>query len=200
MPKINAATVAEHHSNQRDALLQAAVEILTAQGAAAVTPAAVGARAGLARSSVYLYFPSSAALIATLVEEAFTRWNAVVGEALERAKTPRRRIETYVRATIGLAATGEHRAATALMNATLPDPCRARLRELHTEVDAPLAAAVREAGATQPELTSRLIGGLLQAGMAAVEDGSDPETVAERTVALTLGAIPRRRPEAPDAA
>jgi AcrR family transcriptional regulator len=190
MPKITAATVTEHHSNQRVALLKAAIEILTSQGAAAVTPSAVGARAGLARSSVYLYFPSSAALVATLVEEAFTRWNAVVQAALEVASTPRERIEAYVRATLELAAAGEHRAANALMTASLPDPCRARLGELHAQVDEPLRTAVKNAGAAEPELTTRLIGGLLQAGMAAVEDGSDFERVTRRTIALIHGALP----------
>ena len=61
MPRIDAPTVAEHHAQRRAALLAAAEELLAEQGVEAVTPAAVGARAGLARSSVYQYFSSSPA-------------------------------------------------------------------------------------------------------------------------------------------
>ncbi|GGY59935.1 hypothetical protein GCM10010363_46790 [Streptomyces omiyaensis] len=60
---------------------EAATDILVDEGAAAVTPAAVGARACLARSSVYRYFDSSPALLSTLTEEVFRR----SGEALTRA-------------------------------------------------------------------------------------------------------------------
>ena len=60
MPKISAPTVAEHRVRQRDALLHAATELLVDGGVSAVTPAAVGAAAGLARPSVYQYFSSGA--------------------------------------------------------------------------------------------------------------------------------------------
>ena len=49
MPRITAPTLAEHQARQRDALVEAAVAILATEGVAAATPAAVGARAGLAR-------------------------------------------------------------------------------------------------------------------------------------------------------
>ena len=190
MPKITAATVAEHHSKQRETVFRAAMEILVAQGAGAVTPAAVGARAGLARSSVYLYFPSTAALLAALVEDAFTQWDAAIAVALDRAATADERIEAYIRATLQLAAEGSHRAATALMQADLPAPCRARLRELHERVNAPLAAAVAETGVEDPALITRLLGGLLRAGMTAVEEGSPLEPVTAAVLGLVRGALP----------
>ncbi|GAA2447836.1 hypothetical protein [Streptomyces macrosporus] len=46
MPKIDASTVAGHRAQRREALIGAAIDILVNEGAA-VTPAAVGARAGL---------------------------------------------------------------------------------------------------------------------------------------------------------
>lgn len=190
MPKITAATVAEHHTRQREAVFQAALEILASRGAAAVTPAAVGARAGLARSSVYLYFPSTAALLAALVEDAFTQWNTAIADALAPLSAPGDRIEAYVRATLHLAAEGRHRAAAALLHADLPAPCRARLRELHDQVNAPFAEAIGEAGVRDPALVTRLLGGALQAGMGAVEDGAALESAIDATVALARAALP----------
>lgn len=184
MPKISAATVAEHRAHQRDALIRAATDILVEQGAAAVTPAAVGARAGLARSSVYQYFSSTAALIATIVEDAFPRANQAIEAALARAHTPTERLDTYVRQTLKLAAEGAHRPAAALMGADLPGPCRDRLIELHLQQAAPLGAALRDLGVANPELTARLVGGLIQAAMAAVEAGRPLSTTTRRALDL----------------
>lgn len=201
MPKISAATVAEHRAHQRQALIRAAVDVLVEQGAAAVTPAAVGARAGLARSSVYQYFPSSASLLATIVEESFPRADAAVAEALAGVDDPARRIECFVAAELRLAAEGIHRPANALMSADLPPECRQRLMELHLRHAEPLAAAIRDLGVPDPALTGRLIAGLLQAAMSAIEEGHDPEAAGDRVLGLLrhgLSAAPSLSAPAPD--
>jgi AcrR family transcriptional regulator len=184
MPKINAATVAEHRAQQRAALIQAAVDILAEQGAAAVTPAAVGARAGLARSSFYQYFSSSAALLAAIVEESFTAADAAVAEALQEVDNPSARIDAFVRAELLLAAQGLHRPADALMRADLPPVCRERVHELHLLHYGPLMAAIATISPANPQLTSRLVGGLLQAAMTAVESGAPPQEVADQALNL----------------
>jgi AcrR family transcriptional regulator len=184
VPKISAATVAQHRARQRQALIDAAIEILVESGAAAVTPAAVGARAGLARSSVYQYFPSTHALLATIVEDAFPRANQAIQTALARAATPMQRLEGYVRQTLRLAAEGAHRPASALALADLPDPCRKRLAELHAEQAQPLIAALRDLRVAHPELTARLIGGLIRSAMSAIEQGVAPHTVTKATLDL----------------
>ncbi|MGE5134715.1 MAG: TetR/AcrR family transcriptional regulator [Gemmatimonadota bacterium] len=189
MPKISAATVPEHRARQRRALIAAAVDILAESGAAAVTPAAVGARAGLARSSVYQYFPSTAALLATLVEEAFADWNATVATAMAQADSPAGRIDAYLTAALRLAAAGGHRAAAALYTADLPPECRRRVGELHREEAEPLAAAIRDLGVPDPGLTGQLLAGLLQAAMTAVEGGADPAAVTARMLALLHGGL-----------
>ncbi len=91
MPKINAPTVAEHRDQRRAALVHAGRDILASQGADAVTPAAVGAAAGIARSSVYQYFDSSVALLAAIVEESFPNATATLRDAVEVGRLPRRK-------------------------------------------------------------------------------------------------------------
>ncbi|GAA2058782.1 TetR/AcrR family transcriptional regulator [Catenulispora yoronensis] len=189
MPKIAAATLAEHQAAQRRALVAAAMETLLADGAAAITPAAVGRRAGLARSSVYQYFPSTAALVAAVIEEAFPPWDAALGAALDGVEAPAARIDAYVEATLRLTAEGHHRAAGALLNADLPPEVRRRLAELHRATTEPLSAAVRALGVPEPELTARLLGGLLSAAMAAIEGGADAEVATARVKALLAGEL-----------
>lgn len=193
MPKITAATVAEHHAQRRRALIDAAVDILVAEGASAVTPAAVGARAGLARSSVYQYFDSTAALLATVVEEAFPRANAALAEAMEGAAGPGERLDAYITTTVRLAAEGAHRPAAALMAADLHPACRERIVELHLEQVAPLTEAVRDLGVPEPDLTAGLVGGVVQAAMAAAEGGADPGAVTARALDLVHRGLDAQR-------
>ncbi|MFL6113355.1 MAG: TetR/AcrR family transcriptional regulator [Catenulispora sp.] len=184
MPKISAATVAEHRTRQRAALIQAAIDILAEQGAAAVTPAAVGARAGVARSTFYLYFSSAAAVLAAIVEESFTVADDAVTRALANLSGATARIDAFVRTELQLVAGGLHRPATALMHADLPPECRERVQELHHQHYAPLHEAITATRPENPDLTSQLIGGLLQAAMTAVSHGADPGDVSAQTLHL----------------
>ncbi|MEU3073198.1 TetR/AcrR family transcriptional regulator [Streptomyces laurentii] len=184
MPKINAPTVAEHRAQQREALIEAAIDILVNEGATAVTPAAVGARAGLARSSVYQYFDSSAALLSTITEEAFRRSNEALARALATADSPLERVEAFFGESLRLGAEGAHRPAAALMDAGLPPACLRRLRELHLEQVEPFRAAVRQLGVPEPALTADLIAGMLHTALSAVEQGAPLDTVTERALAL----------------
>jgi AcrR family transcriptional regulator len=198
VPKISAPTVAEHHAHRRAALINAAIEILVEHGVAGVTPATVGARAGLARSSVYQYFPSTAALLATIVEEAFPRANSVIQAALDTAGTPRERVDAYIRQTLVLASEGVHRPAAALLAADLPAECRARLAELHAQQAAPLFDALSRLGLRDPSMTARLVGGVLQAAMAAIEQGSPVEhTIGEVLAFVKAGLDSGRRVAGP---
>jgi AcrR family transcriptional regulator len=194
MPKINAPSVAEHREQQRQSLLEAALAILVSEGADAVTPAAIGARTGLARSSVYRYFSASEQIIATVVEEAFPAWSDALAGALAEAATPASQVDAYVRETLVQAATGAHRPMAALGAARLPAACRSRIAELHRAAAAPLIAALTELGVPQPQLTAELLGGLMLAGMNAVEHGSALDEVTERTLALVHRGLESRPP------
>ena len=189
MPRISAPTVAEHRAKQRDALVGAALGILLKEGLSAVTPAAGGAASGLARASVYQYFPSSAELVAAVVESAFPVADAQIRTAMGRAETPEGRIDAFLTASLDLAVEPAHRASAALASADLPEPCRARLVELHRTAAEPLVLALTEAGAVQPVLTAQLIGGLLNVAMRAINAGADQLVVSAHTLHLARAAV-----------
>ncbi len=189
MPRIDAPTVAEHHARRRAALVRAATDIMVAEGAAAVTPAAVGAAAGLARSSVYQYFPSTGALLGAVVEEAFPAANAALRESTATARAPLDRIDAYVRTAIELSSAGIHRAAEAIARAEMPESFRDRLRALHVEQGAPLLDAVRDLGDPAPEVTTALLGGLIAAATRAIAAGAPADVVIRRTLALVREGI-----------
>lgn len=181
--------MAEHHARRRQELLGAAEDLLALSGVAAVTPAAVGARAGLARSSVYTYFASTEELIAAIVESAVPVAAAELAAATSVESTPTDQVKAYLSAAIDLAARGVHRTAAALADANLPPPCQARLAELHALQRQPLRDAIAALGVADAELTTALIDGLLLAGMRAVTEGAPAAAVKAEVLRLTAGAI-----------
>jgi len=181
MPRIDAPTVVEHHAMRRDAIVAAARETLVAAGASAVTPAAVAAQAGLARTSVYQYYPSTGALVAAAVEAMFAEANSALGAAVGRAGDPRGRIHDYVTVALQLAAQN-HGPFHPVSVVDLPPMCRARVRELHEELVAPLRAAIEELGVAEPEIVVGLAFGAISAATQLVERGRPLGMAIELTV------------------
>lgn len=146
MPRITEPTVAEHRAKQRAAVLQAAEDLAVERGGAAVTVAAVAARTGLARPSVYAYFSSAEDMLVALVREGFERWHAALQDAVGDGASPEDVVRGYLSAAASRAARGEHRLAAALSGVPLPPPVREELLVRHREMAAPLATAARSLG------------------------------------------------------
>jgi AcrR family transcriptional regulator len=184
MPKIDAPTVAEHHLRRRAALIAAATELLAAGGLEAVTLASVGAAAGLARSSVYQYFDSTAALLAAVVEDVMPRATERLVAAMQQVAEPAARVDAFVTVTLEAAVDPTHRSVRALERSTIPAPCLARIAELHQEQYRPLRAALVELGVPDPGLSVRLVLGLVAAAAHAIGDGAAQDEVLGRTLEL----------------
>lgn len=180
--------MAEHHVLRRTAIVDAAAGLLGSDGPAAVTPAAVASSAGLARSSVYQYFASSGALLAVAVEELFARSTALVGAAVAQARTPAAQIEAFVDAALGAALDG-HLPVAQYSGPELPEPCRARVVELHAELVRPLVEALRATGAEDVVGVAGLVMGVMVAAAGQVRRGEPAELVRARARRFVAGAI-----------
>jgi AcrR family transcriptional regulator len=172
MPRIDAPTVAEHHVMRRDAIVAAARDLLGTAGASAVTPAAVASRSGLARTSVYQYFPSTGALLAAAVEATFAESSDSLAAVVVQAGDPRARVHAYVRYALALAAR-DHGPFHQLTLSDLPPECVARVRQLHDELIAPLRSAVEDFGARDPALVTGLVFGAISAAVQLVDHGRE---------------------------
>jgi AcrR family transcriptional regulator len=184
VPRIDAPTVAEHHVMRRTAIVAAARDLLGSAGVAAVTPAAVARLAGLARTSVYQYFPSTGALVAAAVEATFADSADLLADVVAQAGGPRERIEAYVREALRLAAR-DHNPFHQLTLADLAPECVARVRVLHDELLAPLRDAVEDLGLRDAALVTGLVFGAISAAVQLVDHGHD----LARTTAGTLAFV-----------
>ncbi|MFI2644019.1 TetR/AcrR family transcriptional regulator [Streptomyces sp. NPDC018610] len=189
MPKIRAASVADHRAQQRAALVAAAGELLREGDASAVTFAAVAARTGLARNSVYKYFADRRELLAEVVRAATPRWTARIRAEMASADTPEDRVAAYVRAQLVLVRDGEHRIAQALAGDRDAAVLREGAAQAHAEILEPLVTALAELGDDAPRRTAQLLQGFVNAATTAVESGDDFTAVTERAVRLTTAAV-----------
>ncbi|MFE4335072.1 TetR/AcrR family transcriptional regulator [Streptomyces sp. NPDC056831] len=189
MPKIRAATVAEHHAQQRLALVRAARELLEDGDAEAVTFTAVARATGLARNSIYKYFPGRPELLAAVVEDAMPRWTDAIRSGMSVAATPEEKIAAYVSSQLELVRSGEHRIAQALAGARDATAVRESAARVHRELLTPLIGALTELGEEDPRRTALLLQGIVNAATTAIEAGDDHVAVTDRAVRMAVTAI-----------
>ena len=186
MPRIDAPTVAEHHQMRRDSLLAAGVDILAMEGPSGLTHSALGEAAGIARTSVYQYFPSRDELVASVIDRAFTAARAHLTAAVEHEASPLDRVTAYVTHALSTASDATHSAFAGIPEDLLSSANKQRLDELHRAVVAPLREALTELGVPDPSLAASFIDGMIQSAARRVLAGDDPVTVTAALVAAVV--------------
>lgn len=189
MPKISAATVAQHRAMKERQVVDAAVDLLTREGVSAVTPAAVAQRTGLARTSVYQYAGSADDLVGMAVEDLFVRVNDALARALQDCgPEPETRLETIIRTVLQGTVAGHTPEALVDMGAMGADH-QARLHELHAELLAPLQAAVEAVGVADPVTATAITWGAINGVVPLVEHGMPVEHAVVAVVAYVRAGL-----------
>lgn len=185
MPRIEAPTVAEHNAMRRRQVIEAAADELRDGGVSSFTPAAVAKRAGLARSSMYQYYPSTDALLGAAITTLLQRSRDRVIAATQAAGSPAERVTAYIEAAIADAQDG-HGASPDLASVAMPEVCRDGVRVLHDQLREPLRSALRDAGVPDPDTAAVLVQGLVNAAASAINHGVPLERISAATVDLVL--------------
>jgi AcrR family transcriptional regulator len=94
-----------HHGRLREAMVEAAVALIEEVGPYAVTVREVARRAGVSPGAPFRHFPTRAALLTAVAEEAMRRFQAQIAAALAAVAGagPRERLLTVGRAYLGWA-------------------------------------------------------------------------------------------------
>lgn len=171
MPRIRAATVAEHRAAQLRALLDAGRRIVAETGRPP-TLTGVAAGAGLARSSVYEYFSSADDLLAALVEDITPRWTARVRAEVATADSPAGAVLAYVHANLAQVAEGEHAIIAALATIAPGHVTGERARAMHEALLGPLLEALESVGVPDVELVAGQIDAVVRAASRQIEEGT----------------------------
>lgn len=176
---------------QRAALLDAARTLLSEGGTEALTFPALAERTGLARSSVYEYFRSRAAVVEELCEADFPVWAAEVEAAMSRADGPEAKVEAYVRGQLTLVGDRRHRAVVAISASELDAGAREKIRAAHGGLVAMIVEALEDLGHPHPRLAAMLLQGVVDAAVRRIELGvaEDPARITQAAVAMALRGV-----------
>ncbi|MFI9730654.1 TetR/AcrR family transcriptional regulator [Streptomyces sp. NPDC052092] len=183
--------MAEHRSMQRAALLDAARSLLSEGGTEALTFPALAERTGLARSSVYEYFRSRAAVVEELCEADFPVWAAEVEAAMAQADGSEGKIEAYVRKQLELVRDRRHRAVVAISASELDAGAREKIRAAHGGLIAMIVEALADLGHAEPRLTAMLLQGVVDAAVRRIELGAaeHPDVITRAAVSMALDGV-----------
>lgn len=189
MPKIQAPTLALHRELRRQQLMGAAMELALSEGADSVTVAAVAAKAGLARSSIYEYFASSADLIADLVLEELDSYTRRLAEAVVGTTEPFLRIELWITENLRYVADGRHMLIKSLNTINTPDERKEEILMGHRRMLAPLQQSLLETGIVNIRGASALLASVTDAAAIRIDAGYEAELEIQSAVKFALAGL-----------
>jgi len=183
MPKISAATVAEHREQVRGALVDAAEAILRA--GEPLTAGAVSSAAGIARNSIYRYVDSVDDLRGLVLERYLPAWDEAVAGALTPLTDPADRIVVWVRVNLEQALSNGHSWLMDISRGSSASSSTAAVAEYaHRILRDPLGSAwlELEPDATEARIQSALTLGLLESAFQRLDSDLPSDRLIEATV------------------
>ena len=174
-PKIQAATIVEQRAMRQRQLIDAALAIALESGAASITVGAVAQRAGLARSSIYEYFSSSADLIADLVIEELALYQKRLSQAVIGTQDPYQHIELWIAEALQYVVDGRHMLIKSLNAATIPEFRRDEISQGHRDLMTTISAPLQEIGLTDIRGAMSYLQNTIEAASVRIESGNDAE-------------------------
>jgi AcrR family transcriptional regulator len=168
MPRIEAATIHEHVRMQTERVLDAASALFRKQGLQGTDMSDIAAAVGLARNSLYRYYPNKEHILVACVERDMAPFIKRI-EGLEAAyPEPRARIEAWIDMSIDVATSPAHATLELISEVREAAPeLRQQIMRLHQAPNAVLDAAVRSLLGRQrrdPALVTAMIAGMVQSG------------------------------------
>lgn len=172
MPRITAATVAEHRATQHRAILDAAARLIDESDGRLPSLTEVARAVGLARTSVYQYVDNTTDLVVQLLLDVIPEWNRTLAQQMAAVgDEPAARLGVYVDSTFKLFADGLH---APLMNAarTVPEAfAHPRVQDEHNAL-MPALHGLLDEGQAGGAVGLALLDAAIQRGAELVAEGA----------------------------
>jgi AcrR family transcriptional regulator len=189
MPKIQTDSLTEHRDWRRNQLIEAAAAIALESGGDSITVAAVAARAGLSRTSVYEYFGSSSDLIADLIIDELKTFTNILNVAVAEISDPYQAIQQWIETSLSYVADGRHLLAKALNATDIPRERGVHIAAAHRALLAPLTAGLQAIGIEDTAQALFLLQAATDVATKRIENGSDAEREIKMTSAFCIAGI-----------
>lgn len=182
MPKISTQDLASHRDWRRNQLISAATQIALEESSASITIAAVAARAGLSRTSVYEYFSSSQDLVADLLIEELNNFGDLLRKSVEKENDPITALTIWIETSLNYVGDGRHLLAKSLHATTLPRERSAEIATAHRQMLAPLSKTFVALGISDTSRALAQLQALTDVATRRIESGA---ATAQEEIAVT---------------
>lgn len=180
MPRINAASIAEHVAAQEAAVVEAARRLFSERGVAAVSLGDIAAEIGLGRTSLYRYFPTKGHILQRWFDQEMQPLVERSRAAVETDGTPADRLYAWLDVQLDFVTDASH---GVLMEASavpgvVPDDVLADFGARHRELYATVAPLL--GGGEDVELLrarALLVAGLVRSASDLLRDGVPADVV-----------------------
>ena len=183
MPRIAADSVHEHVARQEAAVIEAAVRLFNERGVRDVNLGDIAKEVGLARNSLYRYFPDKAHILAAWFRVTIAPLVEQCSMIAASDDPPADRIARWVDAQFDYLTAPDHAAMLMASNemTDLPDDVRAELGAGHRELYSSLAAVLAEAFGGHSDrhldIVTMLVASLVRSAAEQVRAGADLDAV-----------------------
>ena len=174
-PKIEAESIVDQRALRQRQLTDAALSLALEGGAESITVSAVAAKAGLARSSFYEYFSSSADLIADLVMDELESYRLRLSKAVEDSKSSDEYIANWVEESLKYVVDGRHMLVKSLNSITLPDFRKAEIAQGHRALMSTIIEPLANLGIKDIHAALTYLQNTLDTASARIEAGNGAE-------------------------
>jgi AcrR family transcriptional regulator len=199
MPRISARTVAEHTARQEAAVLAAAARLFAERSPSDVTLADIAAEAGLARNSIYRYFPDKAHLVAAWFRAVLAPLHEASLAIAARRASATTRLDAWLDLHLDYLTQPEHQAMVAAAGdlSSLPPDVRADIAEGHRVLYATLQTIVTDALGSggrrhDPGVITSLLSSMLSGAANLVISGASRATVGRELRSAARGVVAGR--------
>ena len=197
MPKIAADTVAEHIAQQEAAVIAAASRLFAEHGVGQVSLATIASEVGLARNSLYRYFPDKGHILAAWFRAELTPLQEASTAIATDGRPATDRLDAWLGLHLDYLTAPEHQAmmSAATEMSALTDDVRADIADGHRDLYATLGMIVADlvADAEPPRdarVLTMLLTGLLRSSADLVVTGAaDPQVVADELRRVAHAAV-----------
>jgi AcrR family transcriptional regulator len=170
VPRIEAPTIQEHVRLQTERLLDAASVLFRKQGLHGTDMADIAAVVGLARNSIYRYYPNKEHILVACVQRDMAPFVARIRGLESAHPDPRARIDAWIDTSIDIATSPAHATLELIHEIQEASPeLRQQIMQLHQSPNAVLENAVRAVLGRQRRdatLLTAMIAGMVQSGAA----------------------------------
>jgi len=174
-PKIQEATIREQRAMRQRQLMDAALSLAIEGGVDSVTVSAVAKRAGLARSSIYEYFASSADLIADLVMEEMAYYNKRLLKAVGNVEDPFEYVSLWIEEALQYVIDGRHILVKSLNTVITPDYRKSEIAQGHRDLMGTISKPLSEMGLPDVKLGLAHIQATIDVASVRIESGNEAE-------------------------